>query len=130
MLPLILASCFLIEASVIDLDLSTLDIDNFKYFKYPTSTTAKPILLYRKGHYIWVRKIPTKPSGLSHGIAKFKSVYKYLKGVVVGNPLQKVKVKYVFDPNAGQKMSQTYQSKYGFRGEKLVEALGRGLHKL
>ena len=65
---------------------------------------------------------------MSDSVARIKSVYDYLRGVVVGNPLQKIKFKFVFDPSSGQKWAQKYQSKYGFRGEKLVEALGRGLH--
>lgn len=128
MLFLILIGFLAIEASVIDIDLSTLDAGSFKYFKYPTTTTSRPILIHRKGHYIWIRKKPTKPSGLSNGVAKIKSVYNYLKGVVVGNPLQKLKMKFVFDPTSGRKRAHKYQSKYGYRGEKLVEALGRGLH--
>ena len=124
MLLILITSLATLEATL-EIDLSTLDLKNFQYFKYQT-TTSKPILLHKNGQFILIRKIVEKPTVLNDGVARANSVYKYLKSVIFGNPLQKLKFKYVFDPDAGEINSVEYQAKFGFRGVKLVESLGNG----
>lgn len=108
-------------------DLSNLDLVNFQYFKYPDATTQKPIYFERNGHLYSIRRIPDKPNKLQTTVSKTKAVFKYLKGLAIGNEEERIKVKHTIDPNlAAEKLNKPFEEKYGKYGKNLVEFLGNG----
>lgn len=108
-------------------DWSNLDIFNFQYFKYPPPTIRESIFVQKHGRIYELRNLPPqKPGPIKDGINRAKAIYKYLKAVVAGNPEHEIKTRFEFDPEFGQRWSDSYQKTNGFRGEKLVEDLGNG----
>lgn len=106
-------------------DFSNMDLVNFKYFKYP-KTTSKPIFVHHNGQVISIRKVHDPPTMLEDTFNRAQAVVMYLKGVMLGNSKEKLKTLHILDPEFGQKRSRIFQKKYGKFGEKLVELLGSG----
>lgn len=102
-----------------------MDLQNFKYFKYP-KTTAKPFYFKSHGTLYSIRRIPDPPTKLEDAVNRVTSAGTYFKHLAFGNPAERIKSKLVLDPEFGSKWSHKFQSKHGKFGEKLVELLGSG----
>lgn len=107
-------------------DWSNLDLVNFQYFKYPKTTTMKPIFLKHNGNIYSLRKILKKPTKLEDSFNRATAAVKYLKGLAFGNAEEKIRSKHIVDPEFGRKWSNNYQSKHGKFGDDLVDLLGSG----
>ncbi|KAL7046251.1 hypothetical protein ACKWTF_002524 [Chironomus riparius] len=106
-------------------DWSNLDLMNFQYFKYP-STTSKPLFFKSNGHLYSIRKIPETPSKFEDFINRSKAMYTYIKAVALGTNEERIRTTHIVDPDMGEKLSQQFQFKHGKGAEKLVEFLGTG----
>ncbi|XP_034655000.1 uncharacterized protein LOC117892698 [Drosophila subobscura] len=92
-------------------DFSNVDLANFQYFKNlasqdpRTAATASPLLEH---------------------FQKKKAVLDYLDRLFFGNsPFQQAS-EIPFDPHFGRAWRPHYERKFGFRGERLIAALGSG----
>lgn len=86
----------------------------------------KPVYITHHGELYSIRKIPDPPSKLQDTVNRAKAVVTYFKNLAFGNPKHRIKSRLLFDPDSGRKLSHNYQSKYGEKGEKLVDLLGSG----
>ncbi|EDW35824.1 GL17465 [Drosophila persimilis] len=104
-----------VQATLHDLheafDFSNVDLVNFQYFKNlasqdpRTAATASPLLVH---------------------FQKKKAVLDYLDRLFFGNsPFQQAS-EIPFDPHFGRAWRPHYERKFGFRGERLIAALGSG----
>ncbi|XP_022224760.2 uncharacterized protein LOC111075635 isoform X2 [Drosophila obscura] len=92
-------------------DFSNVDLANFQYFKNlasqdpRTAATASPLLVH---------------------FQKKKAVLDYVDRLFFGNsPFQQAS-EIPFDPHFGRSWRPNYERKFGFRGERLIAALGSG----
>lgn len=106
-------------------DLSNVDLVNFQYFKYP-KTTVRPFYFQRLGQLYSIRKIPDRPSKIESTVSHAKAVFKYLKGLTFGTTEERIRSSMILDPDFGKKFAETFQSKHGKFGDKLVDLLGSG----
>lgn len=111
------------EATIDSLDWSNVDPWNFQYFKYP-KTTQRPIIIHKNGLIFAIRKIPEKPNHIVDTFNRAKAAFKYLSGIAFGNADEKIRRRYVLDPEFGKKRRKNYEAKYGKNGENLIEFLG------
>lgn len=108
-------------------DISNLDAANFEYFKYPPTTTQRPVLFRDAyGDLYSIRKIPDKPSKFEDAKNRVKAVFKYFKILLMGNHKHRIKRPHYIDPEVPKEKSEMFQAKHGKYAEKLVDFLGRG----
>lgn len=113
-------------------DVSNLDAANFQYFKYPPTTTQKPIFfrdIY--GDLYSIRKKPdppTKFSRLEDAKNRVKAIFVYFKNLLMGIKKHKIKSKHVIDPEVKNEIRERFQAKHGKFAEKLINFLGQGPH--
>lgn len=96
-----------------NIDSPEVDFRNFPFFRYLT----------RDGR-------PASPQQLSllqNGLERAGAVVKYVRNTFLGSPWLRTQHTVPFDPSAGQRNSAEYQQKYGFRGERLIELIGKGI---
>lgn len=55
-----------------------------------------------------------------------KAAVKYFRDLAFGRPEEKVNSRLILDPEFGTKRSESFQSKHGRFGERLVDLLGSG----
>lgn len=111
----LLISFTIINAS---LDLSNLDLSNMKFFKYPQKTHTGEIL-YRRH----------QPFNIFDPIDHFhraKAMLKYFADVLFGKSKYKREIAVFFHPDTASRLRPHFQQKYGYRGERLIAALGSG----
>lgn len=108
----------------LDIDFSNVDLKNFKYFR-PASTTPPPAF-YIKSLGVYVRPLPRRESPFETAFKKTRAVYEYFKQVLAGDPLANMRLNIRFDPDFAARNAPLFQKHYGYRGERLVDLLGRG----
>lgn len=86
---------------------SNLDLIHFQYFKNLPSPGAQPNLFL--GHF-----------------QRKKAVLDYFENLLFGNSPFMRESEILFDPNFGQAWRPHYVRKFGWKGERLIEALGKG----
>lgn len=106
------------------LDLSNLDLVNFKYFKYPQTDQRTPSSSYRNGNLHFPEtRTDASPT------AKVMAMFKYFSGVLFGNLAGDEKISIKFDPQFGAKWRPYFERQFGNRGKNLIEILGKGYGK-
>lgn len=133
-------------------DLSNVDLKNFRFFKYPHQQPNRPAApagppLQIPPHLLRIRTADGSQSpplivvrtivrpqsdaqqspGTSAGpLAKLRAIFGYVGGVLFGNLPGTPDIPVRFHPDAAYRMRERFQQRYGFRGERLVESLGTG----
>lgn len=108
-------------------DFSNLDAANFQYFKYPPTTTLKPIFFRDiHGDLYSIRRKPNPPSKFEDTKNRTKAVFAYFKNLILGVKKHRIKTPHVIDPEVKSQTKEIFQAKHGRYAEKLVDFLGRG----
>lgn len=113
---LVFASCLpALQALLHDahevIDLSNVDLINYQYFKNLPSQDP--------------RRAAQANLFLEH-FQKKKAVLDYVENLFLGNSPFTQESEIPFDPHFGRAWRPHYVRKYGWRGERLIDALGRG----
>ncbi|KAG4073262.1 hypothetical protein HA402_008608 [Bradysia odoriphaga] len=103
------------------LDLSNLDLRNVKFFKYPQQI--------RTGEIIYGRHQPFNIIDPFDNFNRVKAMMAYFAEVILGGAKYQRDIAVHFHPDTGAKSRYNYQQKFGYRGERLIAALGNGFHK-
>lgn len=111
------------------IDLSNLDLRNFRYFKYPIpaqSIAPRPMMgSYRNNHQPSLYQI-AKPPPEAGPLVKARAVLDYVSSVLFGNLPGEPDIPVYFHPEAAYRSRAKFQRLYGYRGDRLVAGLGRG----
>lgn len=89
--------------------------------------TPPPPLIYVKELGAFVRPLPQRESPFVTAYQKTKAALEYFKQVLAGDPLMNKRMEISFDPDEPARNAPSYQRHFGYRGERLVELLGKGL---
>ncbi len=109
------------------LDWSNLDLLNYQYFKYQT-TTSKPFVIQKNGFIYVLQAISLSPNPHEDKVNRAKAVFKTLREFVF-KPQLKEKKPLPFIPGFAEYLSDSYQRYNGYRGQKLTEQLGNGVYR-
>lgn len=88
-----------------------LGLDNFKFFQ-PNPNSPKSA---------------QEPTFIEFYWGRTKAIGTFFRNLFFGHPDLQTFQKIQLDPIGGLKWRQNYQNRFGYRGERLVEALGAGL---
>lgn len=122
--------CLIASHVLATLDLTNLDAVNFQYFRYPTTTTKKPVFfrdIY--GELYSIRKKPEPPTKFSRfedTKNRAKAIFLYFKNLIFGIKKHRTIISHIIDPEVKKEISEKFQARHGKYGEKLIELLGRG----
>lgn len=116
--------CLSAALANLNLDFSNVNLKNFKYFRYPT--TKAPPIYFLKNLGVYVRPLPPKENPIEKAYKRAVAVYRYTKQLLTGDPLANQRLNFRFDQNVAEMNAPIFQRHYGYRGERLVDLLGRG----
>lgn len=143
----------LAPACTATVDLSNVDLQNFRFFKYPhhpqtntagTAANVPPLPVRylmmlrpngnnspgRRPQLIVVRTIVRPQSEQQQPsagpLSKVRAIVGYVSGVLFGNLANEPEIPVLFHPDAAYRLREQYQRQFGYRGEQLIEQLGRG----
>lgn len=132
-----------------------MDLQNFRYFKYPQLTNNQlPAIVERTPIPIPARFLPNvavdqrTANGVPSlivvrtivrphveqqqstedvgALTKLRAIFGYFGRVLFGNLPNVADVPLKFDPEAAYRLREKYQRRFGYRGEQLIELLGKG----
>ena len=108
------------QSTAASLDLSNLDLMNFKFFKYPHQPQ------YQRHN---TANLPENYRNQISSLQKVKAMFKYFSGVLFGSLQTTQEIPIVFHPEAAKVWRTQFQKKWGPHGKHLIEMLGKGYQK-
>lgn len=131
------------SATLNDIDLSNVDLQRFRFFKYPHQPVPEqpiglpppppiPARLLRPGQRVFVIRTIRRPlveaveQHTVGALAKVRAIFGYWGAVLFGNlPGLEPEIPVSFHPEAAYRQRVQYERKFGYRGARLIEQLGR-----